>query len=162
MEAAMTMGIRTGCALAIAGALWATAGCGGAAPPTSTQTDAVAAVRSAETLGSDQTPAAAYQLELARGELQQADGLIHHGQMDEARRLLERAKADAQLAIALRREDQARSAAMETHEHIDQMRDVELGTSGAEATAPTTPGAEGTAETQTTTTTTVTTTAQPE
>lgn len=150
--------IRTGCLLALASVTWVVAGCGGAAPPTHAQTEAVAAVRSAETLGADQTPAAAYQLELAQGELQQADALIQRGHMDEARRVLERAKADAQLAQALRREDQVRAAAMEAHEHIDEMRDVELGTSGGVSPPVPTPVPTDAAETQTTTTTTVTTT----
>jgi hypothetical protein len=139
------------------GATWLAAGCGSAPPPTHAQTDAVAAVRSAETINAEQTPGAAYQLELARGELDQAHSLIEHGRMDEARRLLERAKADAELAVALRREDAARSTAMETHEHIDQMRDAELGTSGGAAIEPMPTGA-ATGETETTTTTTVTTT----
>jgi hypothetical protein len=154
MEAAMTV-TRTVCKLAIAGAMWLGAGCGGAAPPTHAQTDAVAAVRSAEALGSEQTPAASYHLELARSELHQAESFIDHGRMQDALSLLERAKADAQLALALRREDQARTAAAEQHAHIDQMRDVELGTSGGAVTPASVPVP---ADTSTTTTTTVTTT----
>jgi hypothetical protein len=151
--------MRSVCVMLVTGgATWLAAGCGSAPPPTHAQTDAVAAVRSAETINAEQTPGAAYQLELARGELDQAHSLIEHGRMDEARRLLERAKADAELAVALRREDAARTTAMETHEHIDQMRDAELGTSGGAVTQPTTPTGAATPETETTTTTTVTTT----
>lgn len=148
-------GIRTLCVLAIGGAVGAVAGCGGAPLPTHAQTDAVAAVRSAEALGAQSTPAAAYQLELAHGELTQADSMIQHGQMEEATRLLERAKADANLAMALRREDEARTSAQATHSHIDQMRDVTMGSSGGEAPAPTGTTA---APAATTTTTVVTTT----
>lgn len=146
-------GIRTLCVLAMSGAVGAVAGCGSAPPPTHAQTDAVAAVRSAEALGAQSTPAAAYQLELAHGELQQADTMIQHGHMEEATRLLERAKADANLAMALRREDEARASAATTHSHIDQMRDVTMGSSGGEA-----PTATPAAATETTTTTTVVTT----
>ncbi len=147
-------GIRTLCVLAIGGAVGAMAGCGGAPPPTHAQTDAVAAVRSAEALGAQSTPAAAYQLELAHGELTQADSMIQNGHMEEATRLLERAKADANLAMALRREDEARAAAQTTHSHIDQMRDVTMGSSGGEAPTTTTTAAPA----ATTTTTVVTTT----
>lgn len=48
-----------------------------------------------------------------------------------AERLVERAKADADLAIALRREDEAREAALRTHEELDQLHDERLGTDGA-------------------------------
>ncbi|MBN8613939.1 MAG: hypothetical protein J0L92_25300, partial [Deltaproteobacteria bacterium] len=69
----------------VAGGLLIAAGCGGSPPPTRAQTDAVAAVRSAEALEADQTPAAAYQLELARGQVREADTLIRRGDMDRAR-----------------------------------------------------------------------------
>jgi hypothetical protein len=142
-------------ALTLAGLAACAAGCGGAAVPTHARTDAVAAVRSAETIGAASTPAAAYQLELARGELERADALIHQGQIDEARRLLERAKVDADLAVALRREDTTRATAIEAHQQIDQMRDAELGTSGGVAN-PSTPASPAPESTTTTTTTTTT------
>ena len=82
----------------------------------------MAAVRSAEALGAASTPVAAYQLELANGELRQAETLIHDGHNEQARDALECAKADADLAMALRREDEARVAATHSHEQIDQLR----------------------------------------
>lgn len=145
--------IRNGWALAFTGGLCMVAGCGGAAPPTQSQTDAVAAVRSADELGSSSTPVAAYQLELARGELTQAEQAMHDGHNEQARDLLERAKADAELAMALRREDQARGTAARAHEQIDQLRTDE----GVPTSSPTLVTAPAGTESHTTTTTTVTT-----
>lgn len=145
------------------GGLCAGAGCGGAPPPTQSQTDAVAAVRSAEALGAASTPVAAYQLELANGELRQAETLMHDGHNEQARDALECAKADADLAMALRREDEARVAAAHSHEQIDQLRTGEgvVSTTGAPSpvTAPSVVTRPTTAATEhsTTTTTTVTT-----
>lgn len=120
-----------------------TSGCGAAArAPATARTDAVATMQAAEEIGADQTPAAAHQLAIARDELEQADRLIHRGNMDGAREVLERAKADARLAIALRREDRTRHFVTRTHESLDQLRDAQLGTSGETLpAAPVTPAA---------------------
>lgn len=140
------------------------AGCGGAQPPMRAQSDAVAAVRSAEALDAAETPASAYQLELARGEMQQADALIRQGRMEAARDVLERAKADAELAMALRREAQAREEAEAAHEHLDTLRTSQEEVTSGGAVPPTPTGSmaptapTGAAQT---TTTTVTTTATP-
>ncbi len=121
---------RTALALALAGAS-ALGGCAAAPPaPEYARTDAVDTLHVAEELGADETPAAAHQLEIARSELEAADRLIRRGNMDGAREILARAKADARLAIALRREDRARRFVTRTHESIDQLRDAQLGTSG--------------------------------
>lgn len=99
----------------------ASAGCGGAAPPTRAQTDALAAVRAAEAVGAQQTPQAAYHLELAREELRQAESLIGNGKMDEASGALVRAKADADLATALSHEARTRERAEEVRRRIEAL-----------------------------------------
>lgn len=152
--------IRTGCVAAVTLGLGIVAGCGGAPPPMHAQTDAVAAVRAAEALESASTPAAAYHLELARGELTEAETLMHQGHNEQAQAVLERAKADAQLAQALRREDQAREQASAAHSHIDQLRVQDSETSGGavpSSTTITTTTATPPATPAPTTTTTVTT-----
>ncbi len=106
------------------------AGCGGAGLPVHAQTDAVAAIRSARELGAESTPQASYHLALADEGMVTADAAIRSGQMDTARRLLERAKADAELAMALRREAEVRARAEETHEHIEEQRETTLRPSG--------------------------------
>lgn len=141
--------------LGVAGGLLIAAGCGSSPPPTRAQTDAIAAVRSAEALDAESTPAAAYQLELARGQVREGETLMRRGEMDRARTALERAKADADLAVALRREAQARAAAEAAHEHIDTLRRETTESSGGEVPVAQNPAPAA----QTTTTTTVTTTA---
>src|SRR5689334_13207571 len=105
-------------------------GCGGAALPVRDQADAVAAVRSARELGAEHTPQAAYHLGLADQQVAQADTLVQQGQNSDAQRLYLRAKADAELAVALEREAIARSRAIATHEHLENQRDSQLRTDG--------------------------------
>ncbi len=108
----------------------ASGGCGGAALPASQRTDAVTAVRSAREVGAEGTPSASYHLALADDEVGEAEQLITQGRMEAAQRVLERAKADAELAMALQREAQVRAHAVETHEHIEDQRDSQLRTDG--------------------------------
>lgn len=115
--------------LACVAMVWG-AGCGGAGLPVHAQSDAVAAIRSARELGAESTPQASYHLALADDGVESAETAIRQGQMDVARRLLERAKADAELAMALRREDEVRTHAAETHEHIEDQRETNLSTGG--------------------------------
>jgi hypothetical protein len=101
-------------------------GCGGAAPPTAARTNAVASIRAARTIGAERTPDAAYHLELADEQLARGDTLIRHGEMERARRTLVRAQVDADLAVALAREDQLKARARETRDRIRQMREAQL------------------------------------
>lgn len=94
------------------------AGCGGAAPPVAAEAEASAALRAAQEVGAEQTPQAAYHLELAREQMRTAEVLIQSGKMEDAGRVLMRAKADAELAIALSREADAQQRAEETRDHI--------------------------------------------
>lgn len=105
--------------LAVAGT--GIAGCGGAPPPTRTQADAQAAVRSAEAVGAAETPQAAYHLALADEQMRTAQQLIRVGRMDAAERVLERAKADAELAVSLAQEDDARQQAEQVRQHIETL-----------------------------------------
>jgi hypothetical protein len=130
------MMIRFGLSMTIAGGLCAVAGCGGAPLPIHAQTDAVAAVRSADELGSTETPLAAYQLELARGEVRDAETLIRQGHMEQARDSYELAKINAELAMSLRREDQARTTSDAARSHIQELRQGEAVTSGGAAPVP--------------------------
>jgi hypothetical protein len=110
----------------LTGLVVAVAGCGGAPPPTTTQAEAIAAVRAAEEVGAEQSPQAALHLQLASEQMQRAERLMADGKMEEARRVLDRARADAELAIALSRETQAQSQAAETRSHIESLRQGQL------------------------------------
>jgi hypothetical protein len=97
-------------------------GCGGPPPPATARTNAVAAMRSARTIGAEREPRAAYHLELARETLALADRQIASGQMIDAERSLVRAEADAVLAISLTREAEMRAAARATQQRIAELR----------------------------------------
>lgn len=97
-------------------------GCGGAARPTQTQSDAVASVRAAEAVGATEHPRASYHLQLANEQVASAEQWMARGDNERARALLERARADADLAVALAREGQTLSEAQAAREHIDALR----------------------------------------
>lgn len=101
-------------------------GCGGAEAPTAARTNAIAAMRSARTIGAGEEPRASYHLELAREQLGQADALIARGEMLRAERVLTRAEADAVLAIALARDAQTSASAEETRQRIRDLSERNL------------------------------------
>lgn len=107
-------GLLAACGLSLAG-------CGGAAPPVRAQSDASAALRAAQEVGAERTPQAAYHVELAREQMRAAETLIERGEMDDASRALMRAKADAELAISLSRESEARQGVEQTRGHIEAL-----------------------------------------
>jgi Domain of unknown function (DUF4398) len=80
-------------------------------PPNQPMADAKAADRTAAELGANQDPAAQLPLKLADEEIQQADAAMKAGDNRRAQFLLVRAKADAELAVALAREKSAKAAA---------------------------------------------------
>ena len=104
-------------AIAIAG-LWL-AGCSSTPPPVQRMTTAKASVRAAQELGADQVPKAQLHLQLAEEQVRHADELIDRGKMERADLLLQRANADAQLAIAITRQDAARDQLRQSMEAMD-------------------------------------------
>jgi hypothetical protein len=72
---------------------------------------AESAVRAAKEVGSDQVPKAQLMVKLAEDQIERAKKLASEGETEEATSLLTRAKADAELGLALAREEQARAAA---------------------------------------------------
>ena len=105
-------------AIATAGfGLWL-AGCSSTPPPTQRMTTAKASVKAAQELGADQVPKAQLHLQLAEEQVRHADELIDRGKMERADLMLQRADVDAQLAIAIARQDAARD---ELRQNIEQM-----------------------------------------
>lgn len=83
-------------------------GCGGSPPPSTQQmADVQAAERSAVELGAQKNPRAQLHLKLAGEQLASAKAAAEDDDNERATSLLARAKADAELAIALTREDDA-------------------------------------------------------
>jgi len=83
-------------------------GCAGYAPPTQQMTDAQAASRAATELGAQKNPKAQLHLKFAAEQIRQAKSAMDDDDDNErATRLLMRANADAELALAFTRQEQA-------------------------------------------------------
>jgi hypothetical protein len=83
-------------------------GCGTSFPtPTQSLADAQSAERSAAELGAASQPKAQLHLQLAHEQIAQANAAIKDGDNERASGLLMRAKSDAELAIALTRDQTA-------------------------------------------------------
>lgn len=86
--------------------------CGATYPtPTQPMADAQAAERSAREVGAASNPKAELHLKLAQEQIAAANRLINDGDNERATFVLARAKADAELALALAREQNARTEA---------------------------------------------------
>jgi len=82
-------------------------GCGGSSLPPAKVADTQSSISAAEAVGADQNPQAALHLKMARDQLKQAQGLVNDGKDEEARLVLERATADAEVSLMITREAQA-------------------------------------------------------
>ncbi|MDB5215299.1 MAG: hypothetical protein JWO86_3226 [Myxococcaceae bacterium] len=99
------------------GAALVVSGCGASFPvPTQKLADAESASRSARELGADKKTAAQLNLKLADDEIEQAKVQMKEGNNQRAEYILLRAKADAELALALSRETDAK---VETVKAVD-------------------------------------------
>jgi len=98
-------------------------GCGAAAPvPAEQVTQTEAAIRAASEVGAPSIPKAALHLKMANDQLQTAKGLMNEGSNDEARLVLDRARVDAELAIALAKEATLRTQAAEALAKVTKLR----------------------------------------
>jgi hypothetical protein len=95
------------------------AGCAGLPLRTEASTSGI---RAAEEVGATKVPRAALHLQLAKEELGHARGLAARGDEDEGSSLLRRAEVDAELAVALSREDAERSKTLAAVESVRQLR----------------------------------------
>src|SRR5438477_2542235 len=95
-------------ALAMGSAL---AACGGYAAPNEHMAATQAAARAAMEVGAKNSPDASLHLKLAQEEIAQAQKLMGDGDNKRADYVLTRAKADAELAVALARESAAQAEA---------------------------------------------------
>jgi hypothetical protein len=89
-----------------------TLGCGGSfPPPTQALADAQSATRSATELGAARQPMAQLHLQLAQEQIGKATVAMKDGENERADGLLRRAKSDAELSIALTRDQTAKTDA---------------------------------------------------
>ncbi len=97
---------------AIIGASFIALGCGGTYPvPTQPLADAQSAERSATELGAASQPRAQLHLQLAHEQIVQANAAMKDGDNQRAESLLVRARSYAELAIALTRDQAAKTDA---------------------------------------------------
>ena len=96
--------------------------CGGAAVPQESLTAAQASVKGAEVGGANEDPKAQLHLKLANEQIEKAKKLIDDGDNEEAARTLDRAQADAELALALAKEVKAQAEAGEASEQVGKLR----------------------------------------
>jgi len=96
------------------------AGC--ASAPLRTEAS-VSEIRAAEEAGAASVPQASLHLQLAREELALAKDLASKGEKEQAVSMLSRAEADAELSVALSREDAEKSEAREAVVRVRQLRE---------------------------------------
>ena len=101
---------------------WLLGACGGGAIPQESLTAAQAEVKGAEVGGAAENPKAALHLKLAKEQIEEAKKLIEESENESAARVIDRARADADLALALAKEGRAKSEAQETKEQVDQLK----------------------------------------
>jgi multidrug resistance efflux pump len=109
--------------LAVSGslALFAAA-CGSYPAPSEKMTQAEATIRGAQEIGAASVPSAALSVKLAQEEVQRAKQLIQDGENKKAELTLLRAQADAELALAQAREQQAKNDASQALEQAKSLR----------------------------------------
>lgn len=100
-------------------------GCASTPVPADRMAQSQASLRAAEEVGAKNVPPAALHLQLAQEQMEQGKQLIKNGDNERARFVLLRAEADAELAVALAREqsmrDAAQKAVAQVHE-VEEMR----------------------------------------
>jgi hypothetical protein len=97
--------------------------CGGAAVPQESLTAAQASVKGAEVGGANEDPKAQLHLKLANEQIEKAKKLIEDGDNEEAARVIDRAQADADLALALATEQAHQKQAAAVKEELDQLKE---------------------------------------
>ena len=96
--------------------------CGGAPVPHDALSAAQADVKGAEVGGAGENPKAALHVKLAKDQIEIAQKQIADGDNEEAARTLDRAQADAELALALAKEAKAQGDASEASEQVGKLR----------------------------------------
>ena len=108
--------------LSLASLAIALVACGGAAVPHDQLASSQASIRAAEEVGANNNPTAQLHLRFAKDQVEKARVLISDDQNEEAKLLLQRAQADAELAIAITREASVRSQAEQALAQVASLR----------------------------------------
>jgi hypothetical protein len=113
----MNMAILAGCILLTV----AIAGCGGS-PVVVDKEASTSAIRAAEEVGASDVPTASLYLQLAKEELENAKTLAEKGNKEQSESMLQRAQADAELAIVLSHGDADKNEAAQALERVKKLR----------------------------------------
>jgi hypothetical protein len=97
-------------------------GCGHSEVPATRLADAEAAIRAANEVGAPSIPRAALHLKMANDQLDTAKKYVANDEDELAAFALDRAKLDAELALALAREQQAQAKAGTVQQKADSLR----------------------------------------
>lgn len=97
-------------------------GCGGAAIPHDQLASSQASIRAAEEVGANKYPTAQLHLRFAKDQVEKAKALIEDDEIEEAKLVLQRAKADADLAIAITKENAVRADAEQALSQVAALR----------------------------------------
>lgn len=98
--------------------------CASRPSPVAQVSSAEAGVRAARELGAARVPEAQLHVQMADEELGLAKRLIRDGEHDDAATMLQRAQADAELAVALTREADARARAAQVQANVRAAADT--------------------------------------
>jgi hypothetical protein len=102
---------------------WLVLGCGGSYPvPTQDLAEAQSAQRSAVELGAASQPKAQLHLQLAQEQITKASAAMKDGDNERADSLLRRARSDAELAIALTRDQSAKTDSQKATDQSNAQR----------------------------------------
>lgn len=114
---------RPGAAFAALLSAWLLAACGGSATPSERLITAESAIRGAMEIGANTTPPrAALHLQLAMEQVEKAKRYIADGMNERAELALRQAQADAELAIALARNEEMKQRAEAARSKIDRLK----------------------------------------
>ncbi len=105
-------------ALVLAGMLTS---CASAPPPTDRLAATAAAIRAAQEVGARGVPQASLYLQLAKEESEQASDLVASNQVDRASYVLLRAQSDAELALALARDNEMKLQAHQAMQRVQAL-----------------------------------------
>jgi hypothetical protein len=97
------------------------AACGSSEVPAKQLAESQSAVRAASEVGADHNPQAALHLKMARDQIAKAQALSREGEQEAAEQLLKQAEADAELALALTRAEQAQTGAERAEQQLESL-----------------------------------------
>jgi hypothetical protein len=96
--------------------------CGSASIPHGKLADSEAAISAAEAAGANEVPRASLHTKLAKDQLEKARGEIKDGDTEEATLWIERAKADAELALSMARSQADQQRAQQALAEVEELR----------------------------------------